>query len=105
MRVDGIYVDIPIDVSIARAEARHRGDHDRHLAGDGPGGRTIPPDLTRRQADAEYGSANRRAFEGLKQKFDNWSVFDNSGDSEAAVLTEWGGRDEGRPASIQERQP
>jgi hypothetical protein len=103
LRVDGIYVDIPTEVSIARADARHRRDHDRYLAGDGLGGRTVPPGLSRRQADLEYGTANRRAFEEVKDQFDSWSVYDNSRDGEAAVLIDWSGREPRHPHSIMER--
>jgi predicted kinase len=91
--VDGLFVDIPIDVSVARAERRHRRDHDRFLAGEGHGGRHVPPAITWRQADPVYGSLNRRAFEELKDQCDSWSVYDNSKDGEAPVLVERGGRD------------
>ncbi|HEX3490567.1 MAG TPA: zeta toxin family protein, partial [Streptosporangiaceae bacterium] len=37
--IEGIFVDIPVDVSINRADARHREDHEKHRAGDGLGGR------------------------------------------------------------------
>ena len=91
-KVDGLFVDIPIAVSIARAEDRHRRDHDAHLAGEGHGGRHVPPAVTWRQADPEYGSLNRRAFEEVKAHFDSWSVYDNSRNGEAPVLLERGGR-------------
>ncbi len=39
--VEGIFVDIPIEVSVRRADARHRQDHEEFLAGRGLGGRCI----------------------------------------------------------------
>src|ERR1022692_1092026 len=85
-RVDGIFVEIPIDTSLARAEARHRCGHDQYLAGVGLGGRYPPPDMIQSKADPEYGSTNRRTFEHLKGQFDRWKVYDNSVDGNPAVL-------------------
>jgi predicted kinase len=85
-RIDGIFVDIPIEVSVTRAEKRHRDDHDLYLAGEGLGGRYLPPEVIRRQADPEYGSTNRRAFETVKNQFDTWSAYDNSVDGRAPIL-------------------
>jgi len=89
-RVDGIFVEIPIGTSLARAEARHRRGHEQYLAGVGLGGRYPPPDMIQSKADPEYGSANRRTFENLKGQFDHWKVFDNSVDDTSAVLVEEG---------------
>ena len=77
-RVDGIFVQIPIDVSVARAEARHRRGHEQYLAGVDLGGRYPPPDMILSKADSVYGSVNRRTFEGLKGQFDSWRIYDNS---------------------------
>src|ERR1022692_88606 len=89
-RIDAIFVDIPIETSVARAEARHRDGHDRYLAGQGHGGRYVPPDVIRSQADPEYGSINRRAFEELKDRFDAWATYDNSVDRRDPILIEQG---------------
>lgn len=85
-RIDGIFVDIPIETSIARTEARHRHGCDLYLSGEGIGGRYVPPEVIRAQADPEFGSINRRAFETLKDRFDHWAVYDNSVDGRAPVL-------------------
>jgi predicted ABC-type ATPase len=77
-RIEGVFVDIPIDVSIERAESRHRQDHEKYRAGEGLGGRLVPEEVTRAQADDTWGSQNRRAFEEVKQRFDSWVVYDNS---------------------------
>jgi predicted kinase len=84
--VDALFVDIPIETSVARAEARHRDGHDRYLADEGLGGRPVIPDIIRSQADPEHGSVNRRAFEALKDRFDHWAVYDNSVDGRPPVL-------------------
>ncbi len=91
-RIDAIFVDIPIETSVARAETRHRDGHDRYLAGQGLGGRYVPPDIIRSQADPEYGSINRRAFEELKDQLDEWTMYDNSVDKRDPILLERGGR-------------
>jgi predicted kinase len=85
-RIDGIFVDIPIETSIARTEARHRRGCDLYLSGEGTGGRYVPPELIRAQGDSEFGSINRRAFETLKDRFDQWVIYDNSVDGSAPVL-------------------
>ena len=92
-RIDAVFVDIPIDTSVARAAARHRDGHDRYLAGHGFGGRFVPPDIIRSQADPEYGSINRRAFETLKDRFTAWARYDNSVDGRRPVLIEQSGQD------------
>jgi predicted ABC-type ATPase len=78
--VTGIFVDIPVSVSLARAEARHRYDEDRYRAGEGLGGRYVPEEYIKGQADEDWGSKNRRTFEGLKSRFDDWTIFDNGVD-------------------------
>lgn len=92
--VDGIFVDIPVEVSISRAGSRHRHDHELFLAGKGLGGRSVPEAVAWRQHDPEYGSRNRRAFEELKGDFDTWAIYDNSVDNADPVLAERGGRQE-----------
>ena len=99
--VEGIYVDIPVDESIGRAEGRHRRDHELYLAGQSVGGRCVTPEITRRQADPEFGSINRRVFEEVKDQFDKWSVYDNSRDGGVPVLVAHGRRgDLSRPDTI-----
>jgi hypothetical protein len=87
-RVEGIFVDIPIETSLERAEARHRLGHDQYLAGDGLGGRYVPADLIKAQSDETWGSLNRRNFESVKDGFDAWSRYDNAVDGRPAVLVE-----------------
>jgi hypothetical protein len=88
VRVDGIFVDIPVETSIRRTELRHREGHEKFLAGDGLGGRYVPPKVIRSQEDPEWGSQNRRTFDRMKSKFNNWSIYDNSVDWRPAQIIE-----------------
>jgi predicted ABC-type ATPase len=92
-QIHGIFVDIPIETSVTRMEERHRRGHDDFLAGQGLGGRYVPAEVIRSQADPEYGSINRRTFETLKQRFDSWTTYDNSVAGRPAVLMEGSDRD------------
>jgi len=87
-RVEAIFVDIPSDVSKARAAARHRAGQEEYRAGNGEGGRLIPADLIDRNSDPAWGSASRKTFEEVKHRFDRWSVYDNSADGLPPVLTQ-----------------
>jgi predicted kinase len=77
-QVDGIFVDIPVETSVARADARHREGHDSYRSGEGLGGRFVPAEVIRAQTDPEWGSSNRKTFEVIKSQLDRWSVYDNS---------------------------
>jgi predicted kinase len=92
-QVEGIFVDIPVELSAQRADARHRSGEDEYRAGVGLGGRYIPPDVIFAQSDATWGSQNRRTFEELKPQFNQWVIYDNSIEDRRAVLVEAGSRD------------
>jgi predicted kinase len=49
--VDGLFVDIPVETSVRRADSRHREGEDDYRAGKGLGGRYVPPEVIRAQAD------------------------------------------------------
>ncbi len=87
--VAGIFVDIPVEVSVRRADVRHREGHDAYRAGDGLGGRYLPPEVTRSLADDVWGSKNRRNFEQVKVRFDAWLVYDNSVDHQDPVVVQY----------------
>lgn len=87
-KIDGLFVHIPIETSLRRTEARYWADQEKWLAGVGLGGRLIPPDVILRQMNPEWGSRNRKSFESVKLKVDNWEVRDNSVDDSPAVLVE-----------------
>ena len=79
-------MDIPVDLSMQRAETRHRAGYEDFLAGRGLGGRHVPAEVIASRADPDWGSQNRRNFEQVKHKFDAWSLYDNSVDGRRAVL-------------------
>jgi predicted ABC-type ATPase len=78
--VEGIFVDIPVELSLQRAASRHREGHDEYRAGEGLGGRYVPPALILDQADEVWGSCNRKNFEDAKGSLDRWFIYDNSQD-------------------------
>lgn len=84
--VTGIFVDIGVETSVRRAESRHRIGHEEYRAGIGTGGRYVPPEVIRAQADDDWGSKNRKTFEAVRHRFDQWSRYDNSVDGRAPVL-------------------
>jgi Zeta toxin len=94
--VTGIFVDIPVETSVRRAEFRHRSGHEDFRAGVGQGGRYVPPEVIRAQADEDWGSQNRKTFEAVRHRFDQWSRYDNSVDFLPAVLAETSLLDENR---------
>jgi predicted kinase len=77
-RTTGIFVDIPVEESVLRIDDRHRTGHEQYCNGVGLGGRYVPPEVVRSQADPEWGSVNRRVFEQVKHRFVAWAVYDNS---------------------------
>jgi predicted kinase len=85
-RVDGIFVDVPVRVSLLRADARHRQGHDSYRAGSGVGGRFVPQELILAQANPQWGSVNRATFELVKDRFTAWARYDNSVNGRAARL-------------------
>jgi predicted kinase len=87
-RVEAIFVDIPVEVSARRADARHREGHDDYRMSIGQGGRYVPPELIMNQAVPDWGSQNRQTFENLKRRFDDWSRYDNSVDGRAPTVAE-----------------
>lgn len=93
VQVEGIFIDIPVEISVGRADGRHREGQDECRAGDGLGGRFIPAEMIRAQADSEWGSRNRKTFEEVKTHLDRWYLFDNSGPAPALVQTDHGKED------------
>jgi hypothetical protein len=91
-RIEGIFVDIPVETSVTRAGSRHREGHNKYRADEGLGGRFVPAEMITAQADPEWGSRNRKTFEEVRHHFESWCRFDNSGT--APVLAEAGHREE-----------
>jgi hypothetical protein len=86
--IEGVFVDIPVPTSVDRAQVRHRHGMEDYRNGEGLGGRYVPPDVIRANADATWGSVNRGVFEDLKSQFDQWKLYDNSVDGRGPVLLE-----------------
>jgi predicted ABC-type ATPase len=84
--IRGIFVDIPVDTSIERANVRHQAGLEEYREGKGYGGRYMPHELIADQADDKWGSVNRRNFEELKVRFDSWAIYDNSTYGQAPKL-------------------
>jgi predicted kinase len=82
----GIFVEIPIEESVRRADERHHRGSEEYLKGIGMGGRYVPPEVILAQADPEWGSVNRRTFEEVKHRFVAWAVYENSVYGRAPVL-------------------
>ncbi len=93
-RIDALFVQIPIETSLERTEARYWADQDKWVAGEGQGGRLIPPQVILRQADEEWGSGNRKTFEAIKGIVNNWEIKDNSIDGRPATLVDRNWNDE-----------
>ena len=95
--IEGIFVDVSIDVSMQRVESRHREGLERFRNGDGLGGRFVADQLILAQADPDWGSRNRRSFEMLKSEFTAWSIFENSVDGRKPSIAETGRSDLAEP--------
>lgn len=78
-QVDAVFVDIPVETSVTRALERHRRGMEAYDAGEGTGGRYVPPALIRANSSSKASSANREVFDELRDSFNDWSLFDNSG--------------------------
>jgi len=76
--ISGVFVDIPVEVSVERALGRYRQGADELRAGSGLGGRFVPPDVIRSYLTPHGTTMNKDAFLGMRSMFDDWSMFDNS---------------------------
>lgn len=102
-QIDAIFVDIPIEVSIRRTQARHREGQESWQAGQGMGGRFIPPEVIRNQADPEWGSKNKKNFETIKPSINDWAVLDNGVDGRRAILLDSSDLHKGSPNPHEKR--
>ena len=76
--INAVFVDIPVETSVSRALARHRRGLEAHRNGEGLGGRFVPPQVIRSHAAPDASSVNRKVFDGLREQFDGWAIYDNS---------------------------
>ena len=84
--INGVFVDIPVEVSVNRAMSRYRRGADGYRAGKGPGGRFVPPAIIRAQRTSTGETINRGVFDKIKGEFSQWSMYDNSVDGRAPEL-------------------
>ncbi len=103
-KIQALFVQIPIETSLKRTEARYWEDQEKWLAGEGLGGRLIPPEVILRQTDEEWGSGNRKTFEAIKEIADNWEIRDNSVDGQAATLVDHGKHEEATSSKQKEQR-
>jgi predicted ABC-type ATPase len=79
--VKGIFVSIPAEKSVESAMQRWRDGLDRFNAGEGLGGRYVPPDIIRSAADVQNARARSRnedTFTQMRAQMDDWELWDNS---------------------------
>lgn len=76
--IGGVFVDIPVETSVERALARHRRGMEKQAAGEGYGGRYVPPSVIRANTSETASSRNRENFDALRDGFDSWVMYDNS---------------------------
>ncbi|HEY7433029.1 MAG TPA: hypothetical protein VH641_20090, partial [Streptosporangiaceae bacterium] len=95
-QVEGIFVDIPVEISEVCAASRHRIGVEEYRANKGEGGRFVPGELIRSHADPAWGSVNRKNFEAIKHQFEKWAIFDNSVDGRAPLHVDSGQAEESR---------
>lgn len=74
-----VFVHIPVETSIQRARDRHRRGTEAFRQGHGNGGRLLPSGLIRSTETANGSNASHDTFENLKNDFDGYKEFDNSG--------------------------
>ncbi|MFY1595478.1 phage portal protein family protein [Micromonospora sp. WMMD737] len=74
----GVFVDIPVEVSVDRALSRYRRGVDKYRAGKGHGGRFVPPAIIRAQKTSGGATLNREVFDSLRDRFAAWAMYDNS---------------------------
>jgi predicted ABC-type ATPase len=87
-QISGVFVDIPVETSVERSNARHRRGYEKYLADQGLGGRFVPNEVIRAQAIPENGSKNRAVFDGIRTKLDDWTIYDNSAEGRPAVVVD-----------------
>jgi HK97 family phage portal protein len=83
--VDMVFVDIPLETSVDRALARYKRGQESFEKGDGLGGRYVPPEVIKANADPEFGSKNLRTFQHLKKHARRAWLYDNSGSEPVLV--------------------
>jgi Zeta toxin/2'-5' RNA ligase superfamily len=83
-KIDALFVDVSDETSRRRAAARYKQGQQAWLAGNGEGGRFVPPVIQNALSSAEV----RFNFGRLRKanQFDNWAVYENDVDGQPAKL-------------------
>lgn len=76
--IKGVYVDVPLDVAATRATDAYRAGMEAFRNGEGQGGRYVPASMLRALTAPEFGTTPRAAFEGVRDQFDDWQVWDDA---------------------------
>lgn len=84
--VVGIFVDVPIPTSVARATEAYRRALEDYRNGEGLGGRYVPEATITDLASPEFTSAPRVHFEEARDGFDDFQVWDDSVDGRTPEL-------------------
>lgn len=91
--IEGVFVDIPVEVSVDRAMNRYRRGVEDYNDGEGLGGRYVPPSIIRAARTSGGATVNREVFDGLRGSFTGgWAVYDNSVHGRAPELVARQGR-------------
>ena len=80
-KISGIFVDVPYGVSIDRTRARYAQEANAYRQGKGQGGRFLPTSAINAHFDQSGRSYARSTFKSLKNMFDAYVSYDNSGSS------------------------
>ena len=89
--VRGVYVDVPIELAVARSQATYRADLEAFRSGTGQGGRYVPESTIRADAASRFHSANRANFEAIRDRFDDWQVWTDHVDGSPPALAYYRG--------------
>lgn len=78
--IRGMYVDVPIEVSVANAKSRYANGMERLASGESPiGGRRVPPAvILSAQSDTPGVTKNKLAFEAVRDQFTVAERWDNN---------------------------
>lgn len=78
--VTALFSDVTTEIAKERALKRYTDEMDTPM-----GGRYVSPHLIDEKYNAQWGSDNRAAFEGVKANVDAWELWDNNGDKSYQV--------------------
>lgn len=79
--IDSVFVDVPVEVGVARATQRYRDGQEAFALGQGLGGRFIPRGfiVASMPVQSEFTSRNHQVFSEFRDEFHSTAEYDNSG--------------------------